>query len=75
MYRTKDGQWLTSTTPEGAVAELHKLSHTQYPTDREFMAHMAARAATQTGKRIAAGTAQEFVRSLIAVGLLLEEDA
>ena len=73
QLRTKDGNWLVNTTPEGIVAELHKMSHTQYATDVEFMHQMAGRAALQTGKRVSAATATEFVRSLVAVGLLTEE--
>lgn len=71
--RTHDGTVLINTTPSGIVAELHKMSRTQYATDTEFMAQMAARAALQTGKKISARTAEEFVRSLIAAKLLIEE--
>ena len=73
-FRTQDGTILTNTAPPGIVAELHKLSHTQYATDVEFMYQMAARAALQTGKRISAANADEFVASLVSVGLLIDED-
>ena len=71
--RTNDGIELRGGTPEEIVRELHKMSRAPCATDAEFMHQMAGRVALQTGKRISAATAAEFVRSLVAVGLLTEE--
>lgn len=71
--RTNDGVELTGRTPAEIVRELHKMSRSPCPTDAEFMAQMAARVALATGKRVSSATYEEFVRSLVAVGSLLDE--
>lgn len=71
--RTNDGIELTGRTPKELVRELHKMSRSPCATDAEFMAQMAGRVALATGKRVSCATHEEFVRSLVAVGSLLDE--
>jgi adenine deaminase len=71
--RTKDGYEIKSATPEGIVAELHKMSHAPCATDREFMRETAGRARLQTGYRVRYGSAANFVDDLVSCGLLFED--
>lgn len=71
--RTREGEELTGRTPAELVRELHKMSRAPCVTDAEFMRQMAARAGLQTGKRVSCATPEEFIGSLVAVGLLLDE--
>ena len=69
--RTREGEYLHSSTPAELVHELHKMSRSPCPTDTEFMRQMAARAALQTGKKVSCRNAEEFIGCLLAVGLLI----
>lgn len=71
--RTNDGIELRGQTPEELLRELHKTSRAPCATDAEFMHQMAGRAALQTGKRISARSVDEFIRSLVAAGILIDE--
>ncbi|MND03071.1 hypothetical protein D3C83_227180 [compost metagenome] len=71
--RTREGEYLHSSTPTELVRELHKMSRSPCPTDAEFMRQMAGRAALQTGKKVSCRNAEEFIGCLLAVGLLIDD--
>ena len=71
--RTNDGIVLTGLTPEEIVRELHKMSRSPCATDAEFMHQMAGRVALTSGKKVSARNAEEFVRSCVAAGALVED--
>lgn len=70
---TKDGQHLTATSPEGLVAELHRLSHTPAQTDKDFMSETVKRVYESTGHYIRDGAPADFIADLVSLGLLIKE--
>lgn len=74
MYRTNDGEVLLANTPEGVVAELREKSMTPTASDAKFMRETASRISMKLEKRISCANAEDFVRGLVACGLLISED-
>lgn len=61
---------IAADTPESLVNQMHKSSHTQETNDQAFMVQVANRTKLQTGADVRTDTADNFVRDLIAAGMI-----
>lgn len=71
--RTNDGHTITANAkdPWAIIRELHQLSNTPAPSDKEFMTQTAKRVYETSGAYISDGDPAQFVQDLIALGFLV----